>query len=150
MPEHPTSGASAIPAVSPTCRKRSGTTLVEALMAIAIFAVFVTGTCKLLVSHRQLLDLSRDRYTAANIAKNRMELVRTFDFDQIPKLNESTLRVDDSGIPDNAGHFRRTTTVTSVSSNLCELVVTVEIQNRKTLAFSGVDETVTTYVAKHL
>ncbi len=134
------------------CRRknRAGITLVESMIAISLFAGFMTGTCKLLSSQRKILDMARDRYIAANIAKNRLELVRTFDFDQIPDLNESPIKVDNSGIPSTEGHFRRTTTISTLDTNLYEVVIAVTIQNRKTLDFGTSGESLNTYVSKHL
>jgi len=131
-------------------RNRAGTTFVESMIAIALLAVFMTGTCKLLVSQRKILDMARNHYTAANIAKNRMELVRTLDFDQILELNETAIRVDGKGIPSTQGHFQRATTISTLNSNLHEVVISVGIQNRKTLAFNSSAETLSTYVAEHL
>ena len=135
-------------------KKRSkscaGTSVVEVMVALTIFGVFTAGTCKLLVSHRKILDSARDHYIAANLAKDRIELARTFEFEQVPELREQALIVDHSGIASAYGHYRRTTTITSLGTNLYELAVTVDIQNRKTLEFSPAEQSVTTYIAKHL
>jgi prepilin-type N-terminal cleavage/methylation domain-containing protein len=131
-------------------RSRAGTSLVEVMIALTLFGVFTAGTCKLLVSHRKVLDSARDHYIAANLAKDRMELARTFEFDQVPELREQQLVVDESGIASPDGHYRRTTTVTAVQTNLLKFAVTVDIQNRKTLIFSPAEQSVSTYIAKHL
>lgn len=131
-------------------RNCAGTTFVEAMVAMAIFAIFSAGTCKLLMAHRQTLDSARDHYIAANIAKNRLELVRTFDFEQIPQLTETPIRIDNSGIPAAAGNFLRETDITILSTNLLQLAISVKIQNRKTLAFDGAEQILNTYVSKHL
>ncbi len=131
-------------------RNRSGATLIEAILAVTIFAAFMTGTSKVLVSQKKVLDMARDHYTAANLAKNRMELLRTFDFNQIPALNETAIRIDNNGIPSTEGHFIRTTTINTITTNLYEMAITVKIQNRKTLAFDTAEQTINTYVAKHL
>lgn len=129
-------------------KNRAGTTLVEALIAMAVFAVFTTGSCKLLVAHRKLMDMARDHYTAANIAKNRYEMARTFDFEQLADLGEDALVVDASGMASDHGHFRRTTEITLLNTNAYELTITVNIQNRKTLAFDTAEQTITTYLSK--
>jgi Tfp pilus assembly protein PilV len=131
-------------------RTRAGTTMLEALIAMTIFAIFTTGACKLLVSHRTMLDMARDHYTAANIAKNRMELLRTFNFEQIPALNEKAIRTDENGIPSALGHFSRSTTVSTLNTNIYELAITVKVQNRRTLAFDVAEQTLNTYIAKRL
>ena len=131
-------------------RSRAGISVLEALVALTIFAVFATGACKILVAHREILDMARDHYTAANIAKNRMEMVRTLDFPQIPQLNEDPIQVDASGIASKDGHFRRKTTITTLNTNLYKLAITVQIQDRRTLQFDKSEETINTYVSKHL
>ena len=100
---------------------RAGMTVVETVVALTIFAVFTTGACQLLLSHRKVSDMARAHYTAINIAKNRMELVRTFDFGQVDDFLEDKVVVDASGVPDAVGNYRRTTEVSNVSSNLLEL-----------------------------
>ncbi|MBN2684143.1 MAG: prepilin-type N-terminal cleavage/methylation domain-containing protein [Pontiellaceae bacterium] len=129
---------------------KSGSSLVEVMIALAIFGVFIATSCKVLLATRTTLDLARDHYTASNIAKDRIELVRTLDFNQIPELEENMLVIDGTGTPSVNGHFRRTTTVSMVTSNLCEVAVTVGIQNRKTLDYSPAKQTVNTYISKHL
>jgi type II secretory pathway pseudopilin PulG len=129
---------------------RAGMTVVETLVALTIFAVFTTGACKLLMSHRQISDMARAHYTAINIAKNRLELVRTFDFGQVDDFLEDKVVVDASGVPDSMGNYRRSTEVGNVSSNLLELTVTVDIRNRQTLVFNPANEQLSTYFAEYL
>lgn len=150
MNDHTTKSTASLPALGIPSNKRAGSTLIEALVAMSIFAVFIAGTSQLLVSYRSILDLARSHYTAANIAKNRMELVRTFDFDQIPQLTETGITVNDSGIPSVLGHFRRSTTISTLNTNLYELAITVQVQDRKTLAFDDSGETLSTFISLHL
>ena len=125
-------------------------TIVETLVALGIFAVFSTGACKLLLSHRKISDMARAHYTAINIAKNRMELVRTFDFGQVDDFIEDAVVVNSSGTPSTDGNYRRTTAVSNVSSNLMELTVTVDIRNRQTLIFNPANQQLNTYFANYL
>lgn len=131
-------------------RNRAGTTIVETIVALVVFAIFTTGACKLLVSHRRITDMARAHYTAVNIAKNRLELVRTFDFDQVENFLENKVVVDTSGIPSETGNYRRTTEVSNVSSNLVEVTVDVEIRNRRTLEFTPSHEQLSTFFADYL
>ncbi len=147
--KHTTDKEDAILAVEKS-RKRAGTTIVETIVALTIFAVFTTGACKLLMSHRKIMDMARAHYTAINIAKNRMELVRTFDFGQVDDFLENNVVVDASGMPSTEGNYRRSTEVSTVSSNLLELIVTVDIRNRQTLAFNPANEQLRTYFAEYL
>lgn len=131
-------------------RNRAGVALVEALVAIMLFAIFITGAGKLLLSHRKISDMARAHYTAANIAKNRLELVRSFEFDERPDFLENNVVVNMSGLPDSTGHYRRSTTITNLGINICELMVRVEILDRKTLTYNGRNETVQTIMADYL
>ena len=131
-------------------RTRAGASIVEVMMALTIFALFTAGTCKLLISHRKVLDMSRDHYIAANLAKDRLELARTFDFNQIPDLEESKLLLDGNGTPSLNGNFRRTTEIITLSSNLYEVAITVDIRNRASLEFAPAKESINTSIAKKL
>lgn len=131
-------------------RNRAGTTIVETLVALSVFAIFSVGSSKLLMSHRRLADMARAHYTAINIAKNRMELVRTFDFGQVDDFLEDQVVVDASGTPSATGNYRRSTKTNSIKTNLIELTVTVEIRNRKTLEFMPAKEEISTYFAEYL
>jgi hypothetical protein len=131
-------------------KSKAGIALVEAIVAVAVFAFFITSACKMLVMHRKMSDGARNHYTAINIAKNRMELVRTFDFGQTGDFIEDKVVVNDNGQPDQWGDFRRTTQFSMVDTNLLELAVTVEIRDRKTLAFEGDGQHLTTFFAEYL
>ncbi len=131
-------------------KSRAGIALVEALVALTLLAVFMAGATKLLLSHHEMSDMARAHYTAINIAKNRMELVRTFEFGQVDDFLEDKVDVDESGSPSTFGHFRRSTQVSNVSPNLLELNVIVEIRDRKTLSFNGRQEYLSTYFAEYL
>jgi prepilin-type N-terminal cleavage/methylation domain-containing protein len=131
-------------------RKRAGMTLVETIVALAIFAVFTTGACKLFMSHRRLSDMARGHYTAINIAKNRLELARTVDFGQLASYAESNVVVNVSGEPDTEGHYRRTTDISNFSGNLVEIAIKVDLRNRRTLDFTPANEQLTSYIANYL
>lgn len=124
--------------------------MVEVLVALGIFSVYSAGACKLILSHRKVSDMARAHYTAANLAKNRLEIVRTFEFDQIPAFKESQVVIDESGMPNSVGNYRRSTMINSISGNLHDVVVTVDIRNRETLQFTPAHETVRTFVAHYL
>ena len=131
-------------------KSRAGVSLVETLMALLIFATFITGASKSLMAHRKLSDKSREHYTAINIAKNRIELVRTFEFGQQADFLENNVVIDFNGAADTDGDYRRSTTMTTASSNLLEVAVTVEIRDRITLLFDGEQEKIRTYFAEYL
>lgn len=129
---------------------RSGLSIVEVLVALVLFALFLAGASKALLSNRALADITREHYTAVNIAKNRTELARTFDFNTLPEFSEDQQLVDLSGEPldGDTGRYRRTTVV-ALTNNVAELTVTVEIRNHKTLEFEGSQEQIKTFIAFH-
>lgn len=133
-------------------RKRcAGSSIVETLMALSVFALFIGGGAQLMVAHRQMSDMARAHYVAANIAKNRIELIRTYGFAELSNFSEDDVLVDPSGYPNTSGNYRRSTEILSTGKdNLAELVVMVEIRDRKTLGFEGRNETIRTYVADYL
>ncbi|MEI6892559.1 MAG: prepilin-type N-terminal cleavage/methylation domain-containing protein [Pontiella sp.] len=128
----------------------AGVSLVEVLVALSLFALFIAGASKALLSNRALADLTREHYTAANIAKNRIELARTFEFDSLSKFAEAPQLVDISGesLSGDSGRYRRTTVI-ALTNNVAELTVTVEIRDHKTLDFEGSEEQVKTFIAFH-
>jgi hypothetical protein len=125
---------------------KSGLTLVETIVSLALFALFIGGVCGLLNLVRELSDNARDHYMAANLAKNRIERAKEFGYENVPLFVESNVRLDEEGEPDTDGRFRRTTAVTMPSPNLYQLVVTVDILDRRSLSFDGEQETVETYI----
>lgn len=132
-------------------KTRTGTTIVETAVALALFAMFMTGACKLLLSHRGAADITREHYTAVNIAKNRVELARTFSFEALAEFGEDDTPVDAFGEPTSAaaGNYRRSTSVNMVTNNLMELTVTVDIRNHKTWGFDGANQEVVSFISFH-
>jgi prepilin-type N-terminal cleavage/methylation domain-containing protein len=127
--------------------EKSGFTIVEVIVALLILGLCIGGLCQMAVNARQLSDMSRSHYTAINIAKNRLERAKTFDYDELAFLAESLKRVDASGRPDQEGTYRVNTLVRAAGSNLTELVVSVDILSPMSLDFEGESESIQTYVA---
>lgn len=124
-------------------------TIIETVVALFIFALCMAGACAVVVKAREVADSSRLHYTAVNLARNRIEQARSFDFKDLPYLRESSTVVGIKGSPDAKGDFRRTTLVSNVTTNLAQVTVTVEIKNRYTTRFDGKNETVSTYLAAY-
>lgn len=127
--------------------RREGFTLVEAMIAILVFGICITGLCRLLIVTKETSDRARDHYVAVNIAKNRIEHARSFEFDQLSSFVENNTVVEDSGNPDSSGGFRRTTTVSNVSTGLVEIVVRVAIRDRESWTFGAMEERVDSFIA---
>jgi len=128
--------------------ENSGMTLVETIVALAVFALCVGGICALVVHSKATGDLARDHYTAVNIAKNRIERAKEYDFDELYNFLETDVEVDRAGNPDPDGRFRRTTLVSSAAENLAEITVIVEIRSRVSSSFEGENEEVRTFIAE--
>ena len=124
-----------------------GFTLVEVLISLLIMALAVAGLCSLALTSKQILDTSRDHYVAVNLAKNRIERVKTFSFDELGLFDEAGTLLDDAGAPDPNGSYSRATTVTNITDNMKEVVVTISIKNRKSLKYAPGQQTVRTYIA---
>jgi Tfp pilus assembly protein PilV len=132
-------------------KNQSGASMVEILVALTLFATFITGASKAIMAHRQVADKTRAHYTAINIAKNKIEQVREMrraSFAQIQNLSESNARVDENGAPnETSGRFRRSTTITNAMDHLFEIEVVVQIQNPITLQFGSEEEHIKSYIA---
>jgi len=143
------SGSSLAP--RPAGGARSGVGLIEVVIALFVFSMSIAGMCALAVIVKESSDRARDHYVAVNLAKNRLERAKSFDFIQLYTFRESQLLVDLNGTPvtasDPRGDYRRTTIVTNVTDNLTEVRVTVEIRNRQTWGFVPGVEDIRTYVA---
>ena len=125
----------------------NGMTLVETVIAVTIFSIFITGAIASIVQARMLSDEARAHYQAISICKNRLERALELDFEDVDEMIETDVLVDDTGVSDDDGLFRRTTTVTLVKQNLLQLTITCEIMNRNTREFDRINEEITTYVA---
>jgi len=132
-------------------RTKRGMTILETVIALTIFFICAAGIAELIVQTMQLSDRARDKYQAANIAKNRLERAANVGFSQLALLVESNtyVDVDCTVIGEENAMFRRSTAISQVSTNLMEVTVTVERRNRLTWDFSGLSEVVKTYLTEY-
>jgi prepilin-type N-terminal cleavage/methylation domain-containing protein len=126
---------------------RRGVTLIESVVSLSLFAVFMSSTCSLIVVTKQTCDRARMRYHAVNIAKNRIERVAAFEFDQMSLCVQGGIVVDGTGGIDANGDYRLTTAVTPVGPGLSQVAVTVQIRNRRTMLFDGEEQVITSYLS---
>lgn len=129
---------------------KKGTTLIETVVAVSVLMLFISGLCGLALYGKQLSDRAGEQYRAINIAKNRLERTRNSEFDVVSGFAESNARVNETGTPDSDGRYRRTTTVSTVNSNLVEVAVQVDVLNRRTLQFDGGNVNLRTYIARYM
>lgn len=128
-------------------RCRTGSTLPEVMIAVALLGLTVGGMCWLVVSAKNLNDQARDHYIAVNLAKNRMERARTFPFSSLEMFVANNVVVDHNGTPTWNGRYRLSTSVSTIQPNLKEMVVVVGIRNRYSYAFEGEQEELRSYFA---
>ena len=139
-------------------RGNSGVALLEVIIALTVFMLCVAGIAALILAAKEISDKARDHYTAANIAKNRLEragiYARPGQLSQVflMAVGDSNAPVDMSGAdaPASSAPFRRTTTVSwkPGCTNLVMITVTVDIRNRRNLSFSGEKESLTSYLTE--
>jgi len=121
---------------------RVGLTLIEALVAIFVLSLCIGGMCKVAVCLKQTSDKARSHYVAINIAKNRLERMRTFDFNELYLFAEDKVLINVSGNPDSGGDYRRSTVLSEMQTNLIEAAITVEIRDRISRGFDGEGENI--------
>lgn len=133
---------------------KAGASIVEVLVALSLFATFITGAVKVIAAQHRVTDQARAHYTAINVAKNRIESLRNMrrsSYTQIANMIEADFTVDEEGLSDLNGKFSRTTRIHTTSvSDLLEIQVTVKIRNPVTLEFGSEQEFVKSYMAKLL
>ncbi len=130
---------------------RSGMTLVEVTVALAILAFVLGGIYQLIVQAGRLGRLARDHYVAVILAQNRIERAKVFDYRDLRLLAETNVLMNANGAPDLEGRFRRTTSInTNFAPNLTEVVCTVEIKDWRTAQFAGEGERVASLFTRYL
>lgn len=129
---------------------RRGVTIVEGVVALFVFGLFIASACKLIVVSREAATRAQDHYAAINLAKNRLERIQGFDFFVLNQCVQTNYYMDRSGnAADPAtAKFRSHTSVSGVTTNLKLVVVNVEIKDRVTLEFDGEHEEIVTYLSQ--
>ncbi len=127
---------------------KAGVTLVETLVALTLLATAVAGAAKLIVASDRLADNARDKAVEMQIIKNRIERMTMSDFSDLELWGRDKQRIGADGFSDPDGRFLLSTTITRPTTNLAEVVITVDTMNRKTLRYSGTPERVTTYLTE--
>jgi len=130
--------------------KRRGFTLVEVLVATTLVVTVLAGVYMVVVHALRLTRMARDHYVATNIAKNRLERARNFQYNDLYLLAEGNVTVNENGLPDNAGRYRRTTVINSeFDEGLTEVSVLVHIRSRRTGQFSGEQEQISSLFTEY-
>ncbi|MFH0907456.1 MAG: prepilin-type N-terminal cleavage/methylation domain-containing protein [bacterium] len=120
---------------------RSGFTLVEVLVSMVVLVMVMGGAYSLVVQAASLSRAARDHYVAVNLAKNRLERARNFQYADLRLVAESSMVVDENGNPNTLASFKRTTAVnTNYAANLTQITVTVHIRNFRTGLWSSQEQ----------
>ena len=116
-------------------RSERGLSLTENMMAVAIILIVLTGVMTAQLQSMSAGKRAAHAYTAYQIAKNRIETLKSFSFSDAASAGETSTYVDDNGTPDPEGNFIRSTTVTASyngDANLLQAVVSVYYKIKNT------------------
>lgn len=127
---------------------RRGVTLVEGVVALFLFAMTVACACEVILVTRRTCDRARARYTAVNMAKNRLEHVLAFNYHVVEFLEVDNIVVDRNGAPDAEGDYRISTVVMEVAPSLKQVTIRVDIRNHRTMDFDGETQKLSSYVSR--
>jgi len=123
--------------------RHSGITLIEVCIALLVLAVAAGGMYTLANMANRISSQARSHYIATNLAKNRLETVKSRDFDQLANFLESNVVVNVNGDPTVSGEFRRTTFISGSATGLWAVTVQVGIRDQYSGSFTGEEESLT-------
>lgn len=130
---------------------KSGFSIMETVISIALLAVALAGAYSLIVRSSSSIQSARNHYIAVNISKARVERARNFSYNELYMLGESSVVVDESGNPISGGQYSRTTTVnTNYQPGLTQITVVTGIRDRQSNTFKGDSESVSSLFTEYL
>jgi Tfp pilus assembly protein PilV len=109
-------------------KNKNGVTLIEVMGSVLVFTI---GIAALMAVYWQAGTSSRradNAYTAYNLAKNRLEALKSVSFSDLPSAIENSIALNKDGVADVTGSFVRSTVVTtnySGDANLTQVTVSV-------------------------
>ena len=131
--------------------RRGGFTIVETVISIVMLMMVMAGAYKIITTTASLNRVVRNHYVAANLAKNRLERARNFPYADLSMLAESQVVVNDNGVPNTDGRFRRTTAVnTNHAVGVTAITVTVDIKNLRSGIFGTESEDISSLFTEYL
>lgn len=125
-----------------------GATLLEVMISVMIFSILIIALFDVFTQSQQMSKREELAYTAYNLAKNHVETLKSISFDDLAIADESLTAIDDTGEPDPAGLYRRTTeTSPSYSGDpaLTEITVDVYYMVRGVLSANPMEMTTVVY-----
>ena len=110
-------------------KNNHGMSLVETMMAILLFGIVLVGLLEVCAKSMLMAKRSDFSYKAYNLAKNRLETLKTISFGNLSASAETDTVLDADGVPDTDGIFKRNTTVSTSyngDTHLTSVLVTVD------------------------
>jgi Tfp pilus assembly protein PilV len=98
-------------------------TLVSTMVAIMLLGTGAMALAAANASSLRARNGAATRGTALTLARAHVETLRAVD--PFTLASESSIAIDENGVPTNGGAYRRSITVTEVRTNLIRLDVTV-------------------------
>ena len=131
--------------------RRDGFTIIETVLSVVVLLMVMAGAYKIITMTASLNRVVRNHYVAANLAKNRLERARNFPYADLSMLAEDKVVVNDNGVPNTTGRFRRTTTVnTNHAPGVTAITVTVDIKNLRSGTFRTESENISSLFTEYL
>lgn len=107
---------------------KSGFTLVEMMVAGAIFLLFCTGFFSAYISAMRAQRMATNHYRALCLARNRIQHARATEYSSLDLLAETNAAVDAYGNADPAGNFQRATIIepsTNTTADISQFTVRI-------------------------
>ena len=95
-------------------------------MASVILLIASLGFSLGMISALKTQYMAGDHYRSMTIARNRIQRARSLNYDSLPLLSESDIRVDDFGNQSSTGYYSRSTVIANYATNCVELIVSVQ------------------------
>ena len=102
-----------------------GATIVELMVSVCVFAIGMQSLLYVISTSSVMAKRGEYAYVAHNIAKNRIERLRTMGFPTLSLAQETSTAVNQDGDPDEEVLFTRSTIVESLTSDSSSVTVNV-------------------------
>ncbi len=122
------------------------------MVALFLLVFVMAGVYRTMAMSARLRVTAHGHYLAVIIANNRIERAKNVGFGELPFMVEDSVRVNDQGVPDADGRFRRTTAVHMEhggNPRLARMTVTVELPASRARS-DRVFESVTTLLTEYM
>lgn len=128
---------------------KKGFTLVEVIVSIMLVSLVIAAVMGIVMQSSIFSKRIDQIYTASNLAKQRMDNLKRFNFNDLPTGGvETDVRIDESGESDSSGDYIRTTAITeNFDSNSYLIKIKVSVDRVVDEAASGTPVVIETLFA---